>query len=79
MDLSFIPCNLFQIYNKTFSFFMVFLIRATPMGVAKKGVPNAIAILNSVLALMNSIFVSMVGVKIRCHLNNSMFFIKKYN
>ena len=37
------------------------------------------ATLNSVLAPMNSIFTPMVDVKIGCHFNNSMFFIKKYN
>ena len=35
--------------------------------------------LNSVLAPMISIFALMVGVKMGCHFNNSMFFIKKYN
>ena len=30
--------------------------------------------LNSVLVPMNNIFTLIVGVKIRCHFNNSMFF-----
>ena len=33
--------------------------------------------LNSVLASMNSVFTPMVGAKMGCHFNNSMFFIKK--
>ena len=37
------------------------------------------ATLNSVLPPMNSVFALMVGVKMGCHYNNSMFFIKKYN
>ena len=50
------------------------------MGFAKKkGVKCHFEILNSVLALMNSVFTIMVCVKIRCHFNNSIFFIKKYN
>ena len=48
------------------------------MGVAKKGVLNTI-LQPCVLALMNSVFASMVGVKMGCHFNNLMFFIKKYN
>ena len=35
--------------------------------------------LNSVLTPMNVIFAPMIVAKIRCHFNNSMFFIKKYN
>ena len=35
--------------------------------------------LNNVLTLMNSIFTSMVGAKMKCYFNYSMFFIKKYN
>ena len=50
------------------------------MGVTKKkGVKYHFVILNSVLASMNSIFALMIGVKIRYHFNNSIFFIKKYN
>ena len=49
------------------------------MGVAKKGAKCYFIILNSVLASMNSVFALMIGVKIGCHFNNSMFFIKKYN
>ena len=50
------------------------------MGVAKNGGINCHFItLNSVLTLMNSVFVQMVDVKIGCHFNNSIFFIKKYN
>ena len=33
--------------------------------------------LNNVLALMNSIFTPMIGAKMRCYFNYSMFFIKK--
>ena len=40
---------------------------------------NYNTILNSVLTLINSVFVPMVGVKMGCHFNNSMFFIIKYN
>ena len=43
------------------------------------GVKCHFATLNSVLASMNSVFTPMVGVKMGCHFNNSMFFIKKYN
>ena len=50
------------------------------MGVAKNGMSNAILqSSNSVLILMNNIFALMVGVKMRYHFNNSIFFIKKYN
>ena len=35
--------------------------------------------LDSILVSLNSIFVSMIGVKIGCHFNNSMFLLKKYN
>ena len=35
--------------------------------------------LNSVLTFINSVFTPMIGIKMRCHLNNSIFFIKKYN
>ena len=45
----------------------------------KRGVKYHFATLNSVLAPMNSVFAPMIGVKIGCHFNNSMFFIKKYN
>ena len=48
-------------------------LRATPIGVAKNRVPKAI-LLSYVLTPLNSIFVSMVGAKIGCHFNNSMFF-----
>ena len=48
-------------------------IRATPMRIAKNEVT-----LNSVLELLNGVFAPMIGVKIGCHFNNSMFFIKKY-
>ena len=57
-------------------------VGATPMGVAKKRVPKSkyyFVILNSVLVLMNNVFAPMVGVKMGCYFNNSMFFIKKYN
>ena len=48
------------------------------MGVAKKmGVKCYFTTLNGVLAPMNSVFAPMVGVKIGCYFNNSMFFIKK--
>ena len=48
------------------------------MGVIKKGMPKChFAILNSVLASMNSIFTPMVSVKMGFYFNNSMFFIKK--
>ena len=49
------------------------------MGVAKKDTKCYFIILNIILVLMNSVFVPMVGVKIGCHFNNSMFFIKKYD
>ena len=45
----------------------------------KRGVKCHFATLNSVLALMNSVFAPMVDVKMGCYFNNSMFFIKKYN
>ena len=45
----------------------------------KKGAKCHFVTLNSVLTPMNSVFVPMVGVKMGCHFNNSMFFIKKYN
>ena len=31
------------------------------------------------LALINSVFTLIVGTKMGCHFNNSIFFIKKYN
>ena len=43
----------------------------------KRNVKYYFTILNSVLTFINSIFVSIVGVKIGCHFNNLMFFIKK--
>ena len=43
------------------------------------GVKCHFTILNSVLTFMNSIFAPMAGVKMGCHFNNSIFFIKKYN
>ena len=43
----------------------------------KKGVKCYFTTLNSVLTLMNNVFALMVGVKIGCYFNNSMFFIKK--
>ena len=49
------------------------ILRATPMGVVK----CHFATLDSVLTPMNSIFAPIVGVKMGCHFNNSMFFIKK--
>ena len=45
----------------------------------KRGAKCHFTTLNSVLAPMNSVFTPMVGVKMGCHFNNSMFFIKKYN
>ena len=35
--------------------------------------------LNSVLGPLISVFAPMVGAKIGCHFNNSMFLSKKYN
>ena len=49
------------------------------MGVVKKDTKCYFIILNIILVLMNSVFTPMVGVKIGCHFNNSMFFIKKYD
>ena len=47
------------------------------MGVAKKrGAKCHFVNLNSVLAPINSVFASMVGVKMGCHFNNSMFLLK---
>ena len=55
-------------------------LRATSMGVVKKrGAKCHFTTLNSVLAFLNSVFTPIVGIKIGCHFNNSMFFIKKYN
>ena len=50
------------------------------MGVTKNEVSNAILKpLTVFLTPMNSVFTQMIGNKIKCHFNNSMFFIKKYN
>ena len=46
------------------------------MGVAKKDGKCHFTTLNSILASINSIFILMVGVKMGCHFNNSIFFIK---
>ena len=43
----------------------------------KRGVKCHFVILNSVLAHINNVFVSTVGVKMGCQFNNSMFFILK--
>ena len=40
----------------------------------KRGVKCHFATLNRVLTSMNNVFASMVGVKMRCNFNNSMFF-----
>ena len=40
----------------------------------KWGVKCHFATLNSVLAILNSVFAPMVGTKMGCHFNNSMFF-----
>ena len=50
------------------------------MGVAKNGGGKGYFItLNNILVPMNNVFAPMVGVKMGCHFNNSIFFIKKYN
>ena len=41
------------------------------------GVKCHFTTLNSILAHLNCIFASMIGVKIGCHFNNSMFFLLK--
>ena len=43
----------------------------------KWGVKYYFAILNSVLATLNSLFAPMVGAKMGCHFNNSIFFLLK--
>ena len=43
----------------------------------KWGVKYHFVTLNSVLALLNSVFALILGVRMGCHFNNSMFIIKK--
>ena len=45
----------------------------------KMGAKCHFATLNSILAPLNSVLAPMVGVKMGCHFNNSIFLIKKYN
>ena len=47
------------------------------MGVVKKDVKCHFTILNSVLVFMNSVFTPMIGIKMGCYFNNSMFFLLK--
>ena len=50
------------------------------MGVIKNRVLNVILqTLNSVLVPLNSVLAPMIGAKMGCYFNNSMFLIKKYN
>ena len=48
-------------------------------GCQKWNVKCHFATLNSVSAPLTSVFAPMVGAKMGCHFNNSVFLIKKYN
>ena len=55
------------------------LLSATSMAGVKKSIRCYFVILNSVLTPINNIFAPIIDVKMGCHFNNLIFFIKKYN